>query len=214
MALSQPQGRGQYGTSWHTEPGAGLALSVIFYPDFLPAREVFRLNVALSLGVLDALKGTTSAAWSLKWPNDVYAGDKKVAGLLIENGIAKGHLSYAVLGIGLNVNQRDFPADLPNPASLFQLDGEARDLRELACRLCESLETRYEQLRLGAWLALKRQYLGALYGYGERRRFLAGDQEFEGVLCGVEDSGELAVESGGILRRYRFKEIQFLPDLA
>ena len=61
MALSQPQGRGQYGTSWHTEPGAGLALSVIFYHDFLPAREVFRLNVALSLGVLDALKGTTSA---------------------------------------------------------------------------------------------------------------------------------------------------------
>lgn len=216
MALEQPAGRGQYGTSWATEPGAGLALSVIFYPGFLPAREAFRLNVALSLGVWDALRGLIAHSncaedWSVKWPNDLYAGSRKVAGLLLENGIANNHLTHSVLGIGLNVNQMQFPAELPNPVSLRQLDGQERDLQEVAFRLCEALEPRYEQLRQGAWLALKRQYLQALWGYGEKRFFQrntpAGPEVFEGVIAGVEDSGELAVDCQGVLKRFRFKEV-------
>jgi len=221
MALEQPGGRGQYGTTWVTEPGAGLALSVIFYPGFLPAREAFRLNVALSLGIWDAMRGLVSlpagqGAWHLKWPNDLYAGFRKVAGLLLENGIANNHLTYSVLGIGLNVNQVRFPAELPNPVSLRQLDGQQRDLQQVAFRICEALEPRYEQLRQGAWLALKRQYLQALWGYGEKRRFQrstpAGPETFEGVIAGVEDSGELAIDCGGTLKRFRFKEVVQLGE--
>jgi len=221
MALEQPAGRGQYGTSWVTKPGAGLALSVVFYPGFLPAREAFRLNVALSLGVWDALRGLVEPAvaqnaWQIKWPNDLYAGSRKAAGLLFENGISNNHLTYSILGIGLNINQSDFSADLPNPVSLWQLDGRQRELEEVAWQLCEALEPRYEQLRQGAWTALKRQYLQALWGYGEKRRFQRGTgsgiEVFEGIIAGVEDTGELAIDCGGVLKRFRFKEVVQFAD--
>ncbi len=207
LALDQTAGRGQYGTTWWSEPGKSLTMSVINFPDFLPAREAFRLNVAMALGVMDTLREQAGAAWCLKWPNDVYAGDLKIAGILIENGVSRGNLTYSVFGFGLNVNQREFPPELPNPVSLFQLDGRDREIVALAQLLRGSLNARYEQLRLGAWASLKRQYLQLLCGYGELRRFKTPEKEFEGVIAGVEDSGELAVEAGGLLHRYRFKEI-------
>ncbi len=210
LAREQRAGRGQFGTTWYAEPGAGLTMSLILYPGFVQAASAFQLSVALSLGVLDALKEEIREDWQLKWPNDVYIRQRKAGGVLIENGLAGKHLSYAVFGLGLNVNERSFPAELPRAVSLRQLDGRERSIRTLALKLCEHLEGRYEQLRQGAWSALKRQYLQVLLGYGERGLFLSLGEQFEGVIAGLEDSGELALECQGRLRRFRFKEIEQL----
>lgn len=213
MALEQSQGRGQYGTRWHTQPGEGLALSIVFYPHFLPARALFRLNAILALAVFEVLVEGVSARWRLKWPNDLYVlqdKPRKVGGILLESAISGQALSYAVFGLGLNLNQERFPVDLPNPASLFQIDGIKRDLRDVAFRLCERLELRYEQLRAGAWDAIKRQYLRNLLGYEESRRYADAGGEWIGIIRDVEDSGELVMDCGRQIRRFQFKELTFL----
>jgi len=240
MARDQRAGRGQYGTNWVQEPGSGLALSVVLYPEFLPARDAFRLNAAMATAVWEAIHALTGenpaeSGIRLKWPNDVIwlppkampesppssattdaqIGPaelgivwRKLGGILLENGLAGQRVGHSIVGMGINVNQRSFPAALPNPGSLLQRDGEQRDPALLAARICEAIERRYEQLAGGQWPACKRAYLQALDGYGEQRWYAEpGGEPFTAVIAGVEDSGELALEIGGTLRRFNFKSV-------
>jgi BirA family biotin operon repressor/biotin-[acetyl-CoA-carboxylase] ligase len=250
MARDQRSGRGQYGTNWVQEPGSGLALSVILYPEFLPARHAFRLNAAIATAVWDAIHALTGenpvqSGIRLKWPNDLIwlppkadqnratvpltegpaaasvaaktpakepsepgIAWRKLGGILLENGLSGQRLGHSIVGIGINVNQRSFPAALPNPGSLWQRDSQERDSVVLAARLCEAIESRYEQVAAGQWPACKRAYLQALDGYGETRWYAEpGGVPFQAVVAGVEDNGELALETGGTLRRYAFKAV-------
>ncbi len=211
MADEQRAGRGQEGASWYSETGANLNFSLMLQPAFLPARDAFRLNVALSLGVLDVLRAEAPADWKLKWPNDCLAGGRKVGGILIQGSVLGRQMGATVFGLGLNANNRHFPSGLPQAASLWQLDGRERGLSALALSLMHALEERYAVLRAGAWSSLKRQYLQNLYGYGELLTFRSGEERFKAVVAGVEDSGELALQCGSQLRRFRFREIALEP---
>jgi BirA family biotin operon repressor/biotin-[acetyl-CoA-carboxylase] ligase len=218
LAHEQTAGRGQYGTAWHQVPGEGLALTLVLFPGGLPAREAFRLNAAVALGALEALReGGPAPDLRLKWPNDLVwcpgGGEdwRKLGGILIENALAGARVAHSLVGIGLNLNQTGFPPELPNPASLRQRDGRHRRPGAVAAALCEAIEPRLEQLRAGAWGALKRAYLAALDGYGEPRRYRAGEETFTAVLAGVEDGGELALEHDGRLRRFAFKAVERVP---
>ena len=204
----QTAGRGQRGNQWEAAPAENLMLSVVWQPTFLAAAQQFQLSQAVALGVHDwaaTLLGA-DAKLKLKWPNDLYYGDQKLGGILIENTLSGPKIQYSVVGIGLNVNQQRFAQ--PTATSLGLLTGRAYAREALAARLLECLERRYLQLRAGQVGQLRRAYLQALYRYQETHSFLIEGQRVSGQIVGVEDDGRLAVAIGNELRRFGMQEIR------
>ena len=207
----QSAGRGQRGNAWQAPPDENLLLSVLWRPVFLAASRQFLLSQAVALAVHDwaaALLGPDPRL-CLKWPNDVYFGDQKLGGILIENTLAGASLQHSVVGIGLNVNQQHFA--LPAATSLAALTGRAYDLATLAARLFESLERRYLQLRAGQVARLRTDYLAVLYRYQEAAVFVVEGRSVTGQIVGVDEDGRLAVQLGQELRRFGLQEIKFGP---
>ena len=207
----QSAGRGQRGNVWQAAPHENLLLSVLWKPTFLGATRQFLLSQAVALAVHDwavALLGPDPRL-RLKWPNDVYFGEQKLGGILIENSLAGANLQHSIVGIGLNVNQQYLP--LPTATSLAVLTGRAYDLATLAARLFESLERRYLQLRAGQVARLRTDYLAVLYRYQEPATFIVDGQVVSGQIAGVDEDGRLAVQLGQELRRFGMQEIKFGP---
>jgi BirA family biotin operon repressor/biotin-[acetyl-CoA-carboxylase] ligase len=210
MASGQRAGRGQAFTNWVSEPGKNLLVSLVLYPHFLDPPGIFLLSQAVSLGVRDALK-TWIDGVRIKWPNDIYVGNRKICGLLIENSIRAMHINHSVVGIGLNVNQETFPATLPNPVSMKNITGKEMNIQEVLSRLCNSIEKRYLQLKGGHAKEIREDYLASLYRYNEYHLFEYGGQRFRAKIIGVGDDGKLVLEYGNNLTgRYDFKTIHFV----
>lgn len=206
----QTAGRGQRGHQWEAAPAENLTLSVVWQPTFLAATAQFRLSQAVALGVHDwaaALLGPDPKL-KVKWPNDLYYGDQKLGGILIENTLNGANIQHSVVGIGLNVNQQRFA--VPAAISLGLLTGRAYGREALAARLLECLERRYLQLRAGQAGALRHAYLQALYRYQETHAFDVAGQRVSGQIVGVEDDGRLDVVIGSELRRFGLQEIRHL----
>jgi BirA family biotin operon repressor/biotin-[acetyl-CoA-carboxylase] ligase len=206
----QTAGRGQRGNRWEAAPAENLMLSVVWYPTFLAAAQQFQLSQAVALGVHDwasTLLGP-GPQLKLKWPNDLYYGDQKFGGILIENTLSGPKIQYSVIGIGLNINQQHFA--MATATSIGQLTGRAYIREALAARLLECLERRYLQLRAGQVSQLRQAYLQALYRYQETHWFEVGGQRVSGQIVGVEDDGRLAVAVGHELRRFSLQEIRYL----
>ncbi|WP_338423764.1 biotin--[acetyl-CoA-carboxylase] ligase [Hymenobacter cyanobacteriorum] len=204
----QTAGRGQRGNQWQGAPAENLMLSVVWQPTFLAATEQFRLSQAVALGVHDwaaALLGPDPKL-KLKWPNDLYYGNQKLGGILIENSLSGPKIQHSIIGIGLNINQQELA--LPTATSFAQLTGRAYDRAALAARLLECLERRYLQLRAGQVGELRRDYLQALYRYQETHPFVIDGQTVSGQIVGVEEDGRLAVAIGNELRRFGLQEIR------
>ena len=119
---TQRAGRGQRGNSWESQPGKNLTFSLLLRPEHIPANQQFLLSQAVSLAATDVLNRYASG-FSIKWPNDIYWEDKKIAGILIENVLSGSTFARSIVGIGLNINQERFISDAPNPVSLFQITG-------------------------------------------------------------------------------------------
>ena len=208
LTSEQTNGRGQRGNSWEAEPGKNITLSVILSPVFLPVRQQFYLNMAVSLAVLDLLHeyGVTNA--QVKWPNDLYVKDKKLGGILIENTINSYSLQHSIIGIGLNINQVSFGVD--TATSLAAVTRTSINLEGVTCRLLELLEKRYIELRSVRHAKLKYEYLQSLYRYQETHPFIVDGKRTEGCIAGVDEEGRLGVELDGELRFFGFKEIAFV----
>ena len=207
----QTAGRGQRGHTWQSRAGENLTFSVVLEPTFLPVTEQFMLLEAVALALTDffAFLGVKTA---VKWTNDIYVGDKKAVGILIEHSYAGGKLARTIVGIGINVNQTDFPSDIPNPVSLALLTGKRYELETLLRDFEQSLGRRYEQLRRGEWDALQSDYHSALYRRDERHIYaLPNGEKFGGIIRGVKPQGELIVElDDGRVTSFLFKEIEFI----
>lgn len=204
----QTAGRGQRGNQWQGAPAENLMLSVVWQPTFLAATEQFRLSQAVALGVHDwaaTLLGPDHNL-KLKWPNDLYYGNQKLGGILIENSLNGPKTQHSIIGIGLNINQQELA--LPTATSFAQLTGRAYDRATLAARLLECLERRYLQLRAGQVGTLRRDYLQALYRYQETHPFIIDGRTVSGQIVGVEDDGRLAVAIDNELRRFGLQEIR------
>lgn len=210
VAESQTAGRGQRGNSWSSEEGRNLTFSVVLHPVFLPAASQFLLSEAVSLAVADMLAGYGVAA-QVKWPNDIYIGGRKTAGILIENDIKGGTLGRSIVGIGLNVNQTEFDPSLPNPTSMKLAAGADFDRSEVLGRLLDALAVRYDALSDGEIGNLERDYHRRLYRAGEPARYSLPDgTEFTGTILGVGSGGELTVgHPDGSTHQYLFKEIEY-----
>ena len=217
-AANQTAGRGQLGSQWHSAAGDNLLLSIILYPTWLEVQAQFYLSMTVALalndviGTLDIGSLTLDIGHSIKWPNDIYLNDQKTAGILIQNSLSGAQLQTSIVGIGLNVNQLEFPADLPNATSLAAAFGQKFDLDTVAARLFECVEQRYLQLKAGHRAAIKDEYEANLWRRGKTSRFVrtADGSVLEGVILGVTGRGLLRVEMEVGVGEFEVKELGFL----
>ena len=201
----QTAGRGQRGNHWESEPGKNLLLTLLLQPRNLPARGQFILSEAVALGCLDYLSGQADG-FSIKWPNDLYWQEKKIAGILIENDLSGPNIGNCYVGIGLNINQTDFRSDAPNPVSLRQITGRETDLKEALDGLYNAILHRYSQIDQRQ--QLHHDYLSHLFRYGIPAPFHNETEgTFTAVIDDVEPSGYLVLRhTDGSRQRYFFKE--------
>lgn len=209
----QTAGRGQRGNQWTAEPGQNLTFSLILKPSFLRAAEQFWLNMAVSLGLYDALRPLIGETLRIKWPNDLYADNQKIGGVLIENTLHGYDMAWSVVGVGLNVNQTVF--EYPTATSLQQLAPQpgGYKLPVLLGQLCETLEGRYLQLRFGQRDALKAIYRQTLYRYQKEHAYESEGRHFRGIITDVDDTGRLILSTPDGPRTFGFKEVRFLNEL-
>ena len=193
--------------------GGNLIVSVVWEPAFLPASQQFLISEAVSLALVDTM-AACGIETRIKWTNDIYAGDRKLVGTLIENNLSGGVIARSILGIGINVNQTEFDPSLPNPCSMRQLIGQTLDRDALQHRLAEALATRYEQLERGDREALQADYRSHLYRLNEVHPYRYPDgRTVEAVLRGVRPSGELLLDlPNGERQGFLFKEIEFVIE--
>lgn len=195
LTAHQTAGRGQIGSVWESAPDNNVCMSVILYPRFLAVGAQFLLSQAVSLAVAEACAALTGAAFRVKWPNDVYHRQGKVAGLLIQNTLQGRRLGASVVGIGLNVNQERFLSDAPNPMSLAQITGRSLDLEAVYRALFQALSKWYEILSSGHHGVITAAYEGALYRRDRVTTFERREdgQRFLGIIRGTTPEGLLRI---------------------
>ena len=177
--------------------------------DAYPVSQQFYLNMAFALAVKDFIRRFISDEVSIKWPNDIYVGDKKIAGLLIQNTLRAEYISSTILGVGINVNETDFPSDLPNPLSLQQLVGIPQDLLTLQQLLAAIVMDKLERL-LERAQDYRNEYLNALFRKGVPASYIVADTEVTGIIQGISESGKLEVAFNGRSRLFSFREIAYV----
>lgn len=210
----QLAGRGQKGNSWESEPGKNLTFSMLIKRPQVPVKQQFAISEAVSLAIATALEPLVPVR--IKWPNDIYCGDCKLAGILIENDLDNEGIVHTIVGVGLNVNQEVFVSDAPNPTSLALLTGRQHELLPLLNNITTAMEHTCHFDGTGReFVALHKRYLELLYRHdGKPHGFtLPGDEDnpFMATIEGVAPDGMLALRhTDGVVRHYAFKEVAYL----
>jgi BirA family biotin operon repressor/biotin-[acetyl-CoA-carboxylase] ligase len=210
MAESQFAGRGQQNNQWHAEPGKNLTFSVLLKPTFLAVTDQFDLTRAISLAVYDTLCPILGDQLKIKWPNDIYYSDKKLGGMLIENLLQGNIIKSAIIGIGININQENFPEGATNATSVKQILQKDCNLRDILADICNNIEAYYLTLKAGKINFVRNAYLDRLYWFNQNKRFRAAGEIFNGTITGVKQNGLLVVNKDGEETTYNLKEIEFL----
>jgi len=206
----QRAGKGQGTNGWESEAGKNLTFSTLLYPRFLKARDQFWLSKAIALSVHD-FAGQFIPGTSIKWPNDLYVGEQKISGTLIENILEKDFIRQSVIGIGFNVNQVIFRGGAPNPVSLTQLTGKTYDIPTLLKSFLQCIMHRYAQLKAGEFLSIDREYHESLHKINTLSLFQDAEGIFRGTIKAVTPQGLLSMEKeNGKEAFYGFKEVEFL----
>ena len=212
FASVQTNGKGQRGSQWFSQPYKSLTFSVLLKPRFLSPIHAFDLSICVALALSDSLNKLRSG-FKIKWPNDIYFEDKKIAGVLIENQMNRFVYQNAVVGIGLNVNELHFD-ELSNAISLKQIIGIEFPVEKVMEHICESLEARYLMLRSGYFKDLKNAYMSNLYGLNQVQSFIVDNEKLNGKIIDVLRNGFLQIElMDGKIRDYDIKEIKFLSKI-
>ena len=199
----QTAGRGCGTNRWESERGENLTFSMLIHPKELPATQQFHLSMAISLAICDAL-GQYIGDVSIKWPNDIYWRNGKIGGILIENTLKGNIIIESIIGIGLNVNQRVFKSDAPNPVSMWQICEHETDREALLKEILEAFERILDS-------KIREQYLSKLYRRKGYHPYADKEGAFMAEIVTVEDDGHLVLhDDNGKERRYAFKEVQFI----
>lgn len=199
----QTAGRGCGTNHWESERGKNLTFSMLLHPHDVPAQKQFRISRAISLAICKAL-GQHIGDLSIKWPNDIYWRDGKIGGILIEVTLQGNKVKDCIIGIGLNINQRVFRSDAPNPVSMWQICEQETDCEQL---LQEILQAFQEYMGKSN----KDEYQSMLYRRKGFHPYADKDGAFMAEIIDVEDDGHLLLrDDNGQLRRYAFKEVTFV----
>lgn len=192
----QTAGRGQTGNSWESEADKNLLCSILLPPD----KDLYFLNIAVGVAILRVI----GEDFTIKWPNDIYYGDKKVAGILVENAILGNEVKYSIAGIGLNVNQTTFVSDAPNPISLKQITGKEYDIDALMQKVYAMVQ---ETLNEDVW----EEYKNHLYRRDGFWKYEDQNGIFEARIIDVLPTGEIVLcDRNGQNRTYGFKQIKYI----
>ncbi len=208
VAKNQLHGKGQRGNIWESENGKNLTFSVLLKPN-LPVEEQFLLSQMVSLGIYDFLVKMGFEQVAIKWPNDLYVGSQKIAGILIENTLAANKITNCIVGIGFNVNQTQFSPTI-NATSLAILTEKTFELEHLLNELLKCIEVRYLQLKANKYTLIKFEYLKVLFGYQKPLHYVVNNQRVTGIIKGISPTGKLQVEINLQLKEFDLKEISLV----
>jgi len=212
IASEQTQGKGRGENSWESEPDKNLTFSILLKPGFLETEQQFLLNKAISFGILEFINSIIKdQIITIKWPNDIYINDGKVAGILIDSAIIGNKISHSVVGIGININQLNFNQYLPNPISIRNFIDSDLDLDKCLISLCYFLNLYYKSLINLDFNKLDQSYYTALYRFNEFHKFKIEKNIIDAKIVGVNEFGKLQLET---LERkkieFDYSEIEFI----
>jgi len=225
FAHDQTAGKGQRGKNWLSTPGVNIAMSILLKPAPLGVTEQFRLSACVAISVHELFEKYAGKNVTIKWPNDLYWKDRKAGGILIESivksresrvgspksgaVIASEAWQWAVVGIGININQDSFPDGLSNPISLKQIAGKKHETVELAKEFCQILNANFEKLIHQGFENIYQQYNGHLYKLHQRVKLKKDNRVFEVIVKGVSRNGRLIVQHG-IEEEYDFGTVEWV----
>lgn len=207
----QSAGRGQMGASWHSENGKNLTFSILIKFDGFEIERQFYLSMAVSLGLLAAIRSLASMQLFVKWPNDILAEKDKLAGILIENIVSASAIKQTIIGIGLNVNQEQFPSTIGKATSLKKITGNTFDTDSLLESIVISIQNFVGYIERREFQKLKDLYLKSLYKFEKPVMFEDGKGLiFLGKIVDVCEDGKLEVAlEDEKTRKFNLKEIKF-----
>lgn len=214
VAAHQTAGRGMDKNRWESEAGKNLLFSIALNVNFLEAENQFKISQAVSVAIVETLSQfVDDKRLFIKWPNDIYFGDKKLAGMLIQNTIEGRMMGVSIIGIGLNVNQIEFSKDIPNPISLKMISGRDFDLDNLLNLLVSSIKTKVESLRdKENQNEINEKYVSRSYRFGIWSDYFYQNQVKSMIIKGFDKYGRLLLhDKEGAEIVCDVKELQFFP---
>ncbi len=207
FANEQTAGKGQRGKTWIMEKGKNIAMSLVLAPERLKITNQFHLSAAVALSCFEFFSGYAGDETKIKWPNDLFWRDRKAGGILIENKFQGKIWKWAVVGIGININQTKFDKNLVNPVSLKQITGKTFDTIELASELHNLLMKNLAELK-SANMVME-QYNEQLYKINKQVTLKKGEQGFDTVIKGVTPEGRL-ITVDALERQFDFGEVEWV----
>jgi BirA family biotin operon repressor/biotin-[acetyl-CoA-carboxylase] ligase len=206
----QTAGKGQRGNRWESEAGKNITCSLILYPRFLSVKQQFLLSEAVALGLKDAVEQYLPPV-EIKWPNDIYCRNKKLAGILIENELTGQITCKSIIGIGLNVNQEKFSDAAPKAVSMRQILGKETDPDALLEQTVSAVLLRYNLLKFGNYESIVSAYHASLYRKSGFHAFADKNGLFNARIEQITDDGLLHLSTDeGEKRCYAFKEVSYV----
>jgi len=212
IATEQFSGKGQTGKYWESEAGKNLTFSILLKPHFLPIEKQFLLNEIISLAVVEFIQTQipTNYDVKIKWPNDIYVKNKKIAGLLIENIIADSKIGNAIVGIGININQEVFVSDAPNPISLLNITDKTFNLESCLHEVIKCIINYYQMLEDSHFDEINKLYLKSLYRLEEFHNYTLFGKLQQAKIIGITNIGKLVLEiPSGKLIECGMQEVRF-----
>ncbi|HQO49567.1 MAG TPA: biotin--[acetyl-CoA-carboxylase] ligase [Bacteroidales bacterium] len=210
-AAFQTAGKGLEQNMWFSSDGKNLLLSLGFKPDFLRPEEQFELTKIVSLALLETVgQFLENEKLFIKWPNDIYCRDQKIAGILISNLIQGREIELTIVGIGLNINEQNFPQSIPNPVSMIQLLGEVVKVEDVLDVFLVVFASKINEFRFSRE-KIHEDYLTNLLYYNEKRNYLVSKDQISGTITGVNAYGHLRLKTDdGDVMEFDLKEIVFI----
>jgi len=210
VADYQTGGKGQRGNSWESEDGKNLLFSIIFFPDFIPIQSQFLLSQIVSLAVKKELD-TICTGFSIKWPNDIYWGKKKICGMLLENDLQGSNWIKSIAGIGVNVNQEKFHSQAPNPISLYQITGQKYDIWPILSGIVDRIIAYYDKLWNNNTEEITAEYRKSLFRNEGFHLYKDPEGYFEAEIDKIMPDGAMILrDNNGRFRKYYFKEVEYI----
>ncbi|MFH0896359.1 MAG: biotin--[acetyl-CoA-carboxylase] ligase [Bacteroidota bacterium] len=210
-AFMQTEGRGHGTNVWISPSGENLTFSLILFPEKLHASKQFVLTQILCLSILDFLTELAGdQQFRIKWPNDIYSGEKKICGILIENAITGEWITHSVMGAGININTTEFPKTLPNPVSLKLITQQSHRVDQCLDLLIKKMNCRFALIDEEFHKQLDEEYEKNLFRKDALHKFIYQDKEIEATIRGVCEFGQLVLEKkDGSQLICGFKEIEY-----
>jgi len=211
VADEQTMGRGRFGRKWEAEPLSNLLFSILLRPNYLNPDEIFVLTFAASVAVAEAIEDSVHIKTELKWPNDILVDSKKVCGILLESSFSASGLSHVVLGIGVNVNQEKFSAEIAGKAtSLFISTGKKYERDEILFLVLKRFSLTLETLRSRNFYSVMKRWRDRSKIFGKKIKLALSGKTIEGVCDDIGDDGAIIILTADGLQKFTAGEVTIL----